>query len=615
MKRRDLNYIIFAGIGSFVASAACLALMIIASNRTLDMSDYPTYSYADYIDCTTSRTYSSASGAQLFEAESLDMAGSAKVSENIHASNQEVVSSLSTGSTLAFTFNAKDSGDAKLVFATSYISQTNRTIRSENLFRLNVNNYDVTLSSSIVPSYNEYDFIENDIALIHVLEGDNTITMTSFDDSYTLDYLLLVSSNEKNDDSSVMGYYQNTFLSNGKRQEFQAELQNDISGAVILEEPSLTNEYAAYFTNPGDVINFYINSDEIALTDLSLISRKESKSKSSPSVVVSVNDVEITNHNMSKITSSYTDMDYGDITLAKGMNVIKIQNLGGSFYLDAIALNTDINFSETKQQRVYEAEACTTKGCAVVASSAVPSKKVVGYNLADSYVEYRFSSLEIGDAHIALRLSYFGSEKPLNEVLSISVNGYEISTMNKENIYNTGGYANYIDIYGGHFTLPKGNNILRIISVSGNYDLDYFTLFNSEVSVSQSSDILESEEGILSEQKIHYNNNASNDFMSKHTQKGATSKFYIYCDMERLINLRNVLSYVSSEYVTADELFTLKLNNTELSIDTIVIPVSSSVSRYQSVDFGDVTFHKGMNIFEYTDKGLPYYFDYSLVTI
>ena len=615
MKRRDLNYIIFAGIGSFVASAACLTLVIITANRTLAMADYPSYSYASYIDCTTSKTYSASAGGQLFEAESMDLAGAAKVQENIHASNQEVVSSLSTGSTLSFHFESENSGNAKLVFATSYISQTNRTIRSENLFRINVNNFDVTLSSFIVPSYNEYDFIENDVALIHVNAGSNTITLTSFDDSYTLDYLVLVSPSEKTDTSSVINYHQEEFLSKGKRQDYQAEIQNDISGAVILPDEDLLSEYAVYFTNSGDSLTYYINSDEETTTHLTLVSRKENKSKASPSIYVFVNEEELVNHSMSKITSEYTDIDYGEISLNKGLNTITIQNRGGSFYLDAISLNSNINYSNSDQMVTYEAEEGRLEGCAIATSSTASSKKVVGYNFVGSYVEYSFTSLEPVTNHLALRLSYTGSAQPLNKVISISVNGYEISSMNKDTLENTGRYDNYIDVYGGQFTLPQGNNILRIVSVSGSYDLDYITLFKSEVSVSQTSDILESEHAVLDSQKIHFNAKASNNLLTKHSTKGATSKYYIYSDADRNVNLRNVLSYVSYESVVAEELFSLKLNEASLDLSKILIPISASVSQTQNVNFGTLAFQKGLNIFEFTDNGIMYYFDYSLVTI
>jgi hypothetical protein len=346
-----------------------------------------------------------------------------------------------------------------------------------------------------------------------------------------------------------------------------------------------------------------------------LVSRKENKSKASPSIYVFVNEEELVNHSMSKITSEYTDIDYGEISLNKGLNTITIQNRGGSFYLDAISLNSDINYSNSDQMVTYEAEEGRLEGCAIATSSTASSKKVVGYNFVGSYVEYSFTSLEPVTNHLALRLSYTGSAQPLNKVISISVNGYEISSMNKDTLENTGRYDNYIDVYGGQFTLPQGNNILRIVSVSGLYNLDYITLFKSEVSVSQTSDILESEHAVLDSQKIHFNAKASNNLLTKHSTKGATSKYYIYSDANRNVNLRNVLSYVSYESVVAEELFSLKLNEASLDLSKNLIPISSSVSQTQNVNFGTLAFQKGLNIFEFTDNGIMYYFDYSLVTI
>ena len=614
MKRRDLNYLIFAGIGSFAASLACLAVVLITANRTLQMKDYPTYNYADYVDCTSSKTFSSTAGGQLYEAESLSLAGSCKVSQNIHASKQEVVSSLNTGSTLTFTFEAKSMGDAKLIFATSYSSQTNRTIRSENLFRLNVNSYDVTLSSFVVPSYNEFDFIENDISLIHILEGKNTITITSFDNSYTLDYLVLVPPQKRSDDSKAINYHVENFLSKGRRQEYEAEIQNNISGAVILEEADRISEYAVFFTNPGDSITYYINSDEEALSDLNLISRKKDKTHSAPSIVVYVNEVPLEGHNMSKLTPEYTDMSFGTISLQKGLNTITIQNRGGSFYLDAISLNNEINISNSDKQIIYEAEDCITQGC-LVRLSDVPSKKIVGYNNPNSYIEYRFNCLERVQTYLALHISYNSPTAWLKDVISIVLNGMEINESSDSMLMYTGGFDNYVDVYAGRLTIPQGKSILRIVSRTGNYNLDYFTLFNTSLSAEKSSAIMESENGILNQQKIYYQENASNQQITRHKQKGASGRYYIYCEEERYINITNVLSYVSLQNCYADDLFDMTLNSRVLNNENILIPGSSSVSHSQSVDFGSVLFQKGLNVLEFSDYEEEYYFDYCLLTI
>ena len=618
MKKRELTYILFSAIGSLVVLLASLTLMIFSFSHNLTLSDYPKVDLTSYVNRSESHLYSDKAGTQLYEAESLMLAGNAKVEENIHASNQEIVSSLSTGATLALTFTSDSQSKAKLAFCTSYISQTNRSSRSSDLFRISLNSVNIPLSTSITPSYNEYDFIENDIAILNVVEGINQLTIVSYINIYTLDYLTLTSPDEKSDDSLTMKHHEEYFDASGMRQVFEAELQSDISGAVIIKNKAIETEFAVYFTNQGDNLSYHIFVDEESETSFAIRAKKEFENATSPGVDVTINKESISTKNLVSMKDTYDEIVLGTIHLLKGENVLSFNHLGGRYYLDSIILNCDINFASSSKQLCLEAEdGKLSGGCSSVIANSTKSKVAVGYNLANSSISYTLTCLKPSTAHIDLHLSYTGEKLPLNNVLSIQVNGYEISKMNKDIISpgEKSSYDSYFHFYGGQLSLSKGTNSFKIVSISGQYNLDCIYFFTQELTDDIDYQLIEVEDMLSDDSTLYYSEKASNRHYMKMSGKNSCLSFFVYLDSDRKIDLRIILSQNVSSNVFSDDLFTVNINQKIVELPLRKIEKTKSITAFESFDFGEVSFKAGLNYFELKSLNPTFFIDSLLLTL
>ncbi len=609
-KNKTLSFTIITIIASLAVLFVSLAILFFALTETKDLV-FPSYTYSEYVDRSDDGEFSSDAGAQLYEAESLDILGSASAQENVRASGGNVVGSLYTGSSIELYFYSDASTEVEFYIATSYLSQTNRQSICSNLFTLEVNDETVSSSQYINPSYNEYDFIETYIATIKLVKGYNTIDVVSLVNSYTIDYIVLVSPEEKTTSLESIGYDLNSFSPYESRQTYYAFMQREIEGAAFIYDED-TLEYSVFFSNPDDSITFYIESDEESETSMSVSAKKSSTSTSTPGVSITVNGKSVSTQSFTSMTYSYSELNVGTVTLNEGINTVKITNLGGYFYLESIVLNQDVNLSPSLTHQRFEAENAEISGCSVTQTIYGSGEKVVGSHATGSSANFTSLPNHATEPPPAVRISYAGSvTRTLSEMFSVTVSNTSYQLPDTE--VESTDYNNYFDVYIGKVSLSKGTPSIKITSVSGYYNLDCITLFTTEYS-SQDSLYSEAEDMLTEYATKVYSTHASNGYYVRHDEAYSAQFFYFYAEEECQLTLTLAASYTDSSYIGASTAFNLMINSESVSYESPVINKTSSMTDFEETQITVLTFKEGLNVLKVINNGYTYGIDYLLLS-
>ncbi len=605
-KRRSLPFILGTAFSSVAVLLVGIVILFLALNDNSNL-EYPTYSYSEYIDRSGDNEFSSDAGAQLYEAESLELSGSVSIEENANASGGYIVDNLYNASSIGLYFYSDSDVYAQFYVSTSYVSPTNRPRISSNLFYLEVNEVIINSDEYVSPSYNEYDFAENYIETIHVRKGYNHINIVSVVNSYTIDYVLLVSSEPKTTSFESIGNCVQSFDSHESRQTYPAFKSREIDGAVFLYDED-TLDYSVYFSNPDDYITFYIESDQSTDTSMSVSAKKGASS--TPGVSIMINDEQISSRSFTLMTDSYTEISLGMVTLRKGINTVTITNLGGYFYLDSIILNADVTLSPTLSHQKFEAEDADINGCSVTSTSYGSGQKVVGSNMAGSSVRFSFVLKQDCELHLSLRLSYAGSSpKYLNEILSMTVSGTSYSV--PETYVEPTDYTDYHDYYIGKISLAAGEPFIRITSVSGYYNFDYITLFTNEYS--ETGLFEEAEDMTIDDMDTIYSIRASNDYYVTSSKEYTALSLFFYCEKAVDLKITVALSYTDPAYLEASTAFDLRVNEQTISYDAPMIVQTSALNEFKEIELSTFSFNKGMNVIKIKNNGYDYGIDYVIL--
>ncbi|MFA6829631.1 MAG: hypothetical protein WCR67_02870 [Bacilli bacterium] len=597
---------IFSIIGTLAALFSCILIVMLSLQTTISIDEYPLYSYSQYIDRSQSQIFTADGGAQLYEAESFNLSGSAKIKENIYASGENEVANLYTGASLKINLSSTSDITCKLMISTSFISANGKPIASSNLFQITLNQEDITPNVNIEASYNEYDFIESTLTLVNLTKGINTFILTSLSNSYAIDYFVLVSPNNVTSSDQPIGNYQNKFIGSESRQEFYASLQSEIIGAVIIEEEI---PCTVFFSNPDESIAFYVNSDEEITTIFSINAKKKDSSYNTPGLSITVNNQSVDTKAAEKMTAQYSVIEFGYVDLNPGENKIVIKNLGGYFLLKSIFLNSDIVLSPTKSNQRFEAENASLNGkCHSAYSDSGSGKYVVGYNLANSFVDFKLKSNYPLSNHLSIRLSYVGAKLPLSQIIKITVNSQAYTIKSDKEIEPTD-YDNYLDLYIGEVHLNSGDNSLIITSINGNYNLDCISFFNSEIKSGELFNI-ESENLILQDSAVsYYSSYASGKYYVTGTGTYASVTLFFYSDKETLLTLGMSLSYPSPFPFTTADLFTVMINSENIAYNEPSLSGTASLTTFQEATVGNFAFTKGMNVLRINFTGASFGLD------
>ncbi|MFA6861207.1 MAG: hypothetical protein WCR56_02355 [Bacilli bacterium] len=617
MSKRNKVYLLFAIFSTLFAVIATALITYFALTSPDSLTAFPDYSYQEYIDRSSDFEVDKDDGAQLYEAESFSLYGKASIKENLGASNQEEVSSLSKGASLSYSFSSPSSENYKLTLCMSYLSRNGKTANADSLFKVSVNDQEMSLSGiSIQPTYNEYEFIENPLCIINVREGKNALEISSTSNlDFGFDYLVLTSNKDKNIDATkVIGETKmKNFQANDSKQKFEAE-ELDNTGSLIVLDEEASGLYASYFTEKEDAIKATINASAQTSTLLAISLKKSSSDNDAISLKITLNGKSIFSNQLTSLGVSYEEVVIGSITLQRDENIIEISDTSGVFYLDYLALDSNINYAASKVNQRYEAEEGYINIGQIVTETTAASNSsyvVLASNIGKE--QFEFDSLVDDSSLVALRIGYSGKEKALSEIMDVSFNSSSLA-LSSIKVPEGTSLTNFVDIPLGKISLRRGINVLEISSFDISYSLDCITLYKNEITSSTNRYLAQGEELVSPTKLITTSNkNSSNNLSAYLTNKNEVS-FYFSSDSRRSVNLDLYYSLITSSNSINDDL-SLTLNNTEISLIVGSLPDITTQHLFTSLNLGSMTIDSGLNILTIKAKNSSFYLDYLLLSL
>ena len=94
---RSNIYILFGFLAGIAVVCIAVFTVIVATSHAVSPSDFPVYAYSEYIDRTSSMTFTADGGAQLYEAEKAELTG-ATAESNALASGGSAAGGMEDGS-------------------------------------------------------------------------------------------------------------------------------------------------------------------------------------------------------------------------------------------------------------------------------------------------------------------------------------------------------------------------------------------------------------------------------------------------------------------------------------------------------------------------------------
>ena len=594
-KTKRKAYPIFTLITCLFAIVSAVFISFFAIDRTTRSNNYPKYDYAQYKDCSLSKTFNEEEGAQLYEVEDLLLSDGVKIISNASASNKEVVTSFKNGETITLEVESDVSTMAMFTLCCSYLSESGKAIEASSLFDITLNNIPLTNLASIDANYNNYDFSENDLTAVHLSFGKNTFIITSKGDFLSLDYLLL-RGRITSVSNSVIGNKEIIYRHDERRQ-FLSTSRSELKGPIIIDDEQASEKHSAFFSNPYDQLTYYIKADKDYKTSASLRLRL-ARDNIYPSFEVRLNDQLISLEGQTFFTFYY-DISLPKLELNKD-NIFSIKNISGSFYVDGLILNSDINYSPYASNQRYEAEeASLYNGGEISRSNQASNHYVVSSNLIDSYVEFNISSMVDDNCDLVLTYSYDGHSQRSDMVFGLSLNGKGIDTSSYI-LNNTNGYNHYQSVYLGSISLKAGDNKLCFYSYSGNYNLDCIDLFKNNSNLPLS---FQAEEMILRDGNYaSYMKGAEGEkaVCNNLSSSSLTYSFYISNEKDVELSLKYANPY--SDVLLMD-CFSLYHNQDEVDLNPIVLPSTKRPSSYISLVIANIHLQSGLNQIKLISKG------------
>ena len=609
MKKNNHIYSIFASVISIITIIISSIIINIAYQNDKSNMDFPTYSYEEYIDYSDENVFYKNAGGQLYEAESASLGGKHTLVNNIAASNDQLVSDFERGSSVNFSINSDSTMYAKLILNLSYSSKAERGINANFLFSLIVNGEELDIHSVYIQhALNQYDLHEYNLGVIETKFGQNNIEIISYDYNFQIDYLVLISQEDKTSSENTIGEKNKIFYFNSldSSQVFEAERMR-LAGPLIIDEYSCSSFLAVYFINPESQTFSFINSDSDCSSEISLRLK-------SPNDEVELNDIRLMINNtlysgIGKSTSEdYYLFNYGFIELNKGINRIEISNLQKQIYLDCFILNNNINHSQFNINEKFEAEDAVLDNCVIEENEGVSNKQNVGYCYEGSTISFHINSLTKDSKKLGLRISYDGDRTYLNEVLKITFHHRELDLDNIM-IYKTG-YQKYYDLPCSVVDFEIGENELVIESLTGAYNLDYIFFYGSEDLSTSRFNSIEAERVLVFGSQIENNVLASE---KKNVGFNSVDSYVKYCfESSREIskNLTLQISIFNTNSAFLGDCLKILINDQEIVLDNIEIELSSSWIDFKRVVIGNILIKEGYNSLVIISKEECYNLDY-----
>ena len=583
--KKNKTYLYFSLLACLIAIITTALIGYMALIQTKNDKNYPNYKYNELVDQTEKKQYAETLPGQLYEAENLELSGDCTIEENYSASRKEVVSSFTKDSSILLEVISDTSTKVMLSIATNFVSPSGKSISADSLIKVYVNSTQESLDGTIRSNFNRFDFSLDDLLVVHLLPGTNRIEIKSQGDYFDVDYLTL-KGKEKHLSQENIKTSRLDFLPDESRQYYQPD-QALLNGPLIIkDEKETTDGYSAYFSNPYDTMEYNIESNREEETDASFFGRLQ-KSNVQPNLEISINGTPINFD--STMNVEYGECILGSIHLEKGNNQFFIRSNSGSFYFSCLILNSNITHSPTKYNERYEAEdALRKKGPTIIRSSNASKGYAVAENNPESYLDFNITSKKEDDVLISITMSYVLSDQKSNLVFETSLN-QEVLDTSACLIKNTTGYDHYSSFLLGSIHLKKGENLLRIYSFSGGYNLDCITLIRKEKQDGYpAKDLIQ--EGM---QKKHVLTSSDG-----YVLEARINTFFLlqcYYDKENEAELSFTYSLPLLDELNLSSWMDIHLNENKVLLPDRKLESSRKTTIFKKATIGTITLRKGLN--------------------
>lgn len=445
----------------FTAVAALNAVGLLGACDNVDgVSDkdgQPTDPFAGYIDLHEKQIYEAEDADTLengcFVGTNSNCSGGMRL-ENMTASNAAYAE---------YIVNSDKAGYADLSVKIAYVR--NETSMGK-VMAVSVNGEELGLSNAPVyhidDTYNSY--YEFPLGRISLKKGENTVRFESVGGGFHFDYFAL----------STPEVYSGGVLKLEAENASTASVAYPANDSAASSGRVLNQSTAGKFT-----VTVYAKKPVLSeLVICFAYAGKSGAKRFNEMMAISVNGRTITLDDRTisphdGAAQKYNTISIGNILLQGGENKIVVNSYSSYLFYDSFLLtetdNTDV---EPRAETIIQAEhAALTGGCRIEQKGGIEAVVDNSPNSAVTFLLYAESDFS---AEFAIRLNYTGSENTLEKVMYITVNGYLVNLLDTEVESST---VSYTESYIGEIPLFKGENIVVITSIDGNYKLDYIMLW------------------------------------------------------------------------------------------------------------------------------------------
>lgn len=581
---------------AFTIIIAFLVAALYYFSLDINKTVYPTYAYENYIDRSESKIFNHNSGMQLYEAETMTFDDGSEEIYKINASKKHALVVNEKESILAITISSDMDCKVKLTMCVNYLGEVDTL--ANVLCEIKVNNKILTNQSRIFACQNDLQFLENDVDEIELNKGSNEIIFTSKLKDWMIDYFTLNPSIKRKTNEETIGidYFEyNPFTS---RQLLETEIfRYDENTLTIYDKNYSLFYYTQTSMGHNLVLNIYSPSDYETFISINAWGNKQCI------VEVSANEKSI---KRISLFSNKNEIEIGKISLKKGANKIILNVFNGDLFVDNLIFNSDINYSVDHHTRKFEAERAILKGnCKIEQNENVSGGYNVGYCFGDSSISFEINSNYQIKPHLALAMSYVGSKDYLSEVMEITINDKIIDLTSCKDFFS-GDYDAYKYVYIGDITINNGNNLIKITSISGDYNLDFISLSTWNIE----DNIFEAENADLTSDIIIENNgDASGKKNVGYLVTNSSCEFNMLSNNDNTYELFLGLSFGTSGLINLNDCLEIKINNQILTCN-MDVDSDGVWTNFLSISVGTIELKEGINAIQLTCKEEIFNIDY-----
>lgn len=589
-----------------------LSVLLIGSSLTYfayqekqSIASFPSYRYEEYIDKSDTMGYNQEDGGQLYESEQSDFTTGISKVDVVGASKDRCLWIEEKESSVSYTINSSSEDVCMLALNMAYVTSFNRDIPYNSLLEIRVNNTLRRSSSLIKHSYNKYEFFETSLFSFNILKGINTINIFFYENDVYLDYLSLISANERSGEKETIGEKYYTFKGDDSSQSYQIE-RGKLDNALIVDDGDALNYRSVLMVNMNATITYLINSDQNKETLLTINGKVIAETDALLRIECDSFVQEMTINQK----DDYQDYNVGKISLKEGNNQIKFTLLNGKIHLNEFTLNSDINHSLYKYCERFEVENALIEGNASIEDVDTASeKKSVGNISENTSFSFNGTASHSDEAYLSLSISYWGDDTYLSSVLSIFINEEEIDLSNIVISGNDRKYFEFRDLYISPIHLGEGLNTIVIISkLNELFNLDYLSIFHKLSDLS----LLECEHmSLLNGCREEINYSASNLTDVGYNCEGSGVALSLLFDQDGAYYLSICLALNSSQLEKASQIFEIFFNDEKVDITQIyLLPTEGWTNFRLNENVALLNVRKGLNVLRIMSLGEFYNLDY-----